>query len=268
MVFIGDELSFILDKDMKLIDTQKNKQTPSHHLIEECMLLANKASAKKIGKYGIFRTHNSPDISKLEDLIATLHSIGIQANYNTNIYQMISDIQQKANDVGLLEFVDKLLIQTQKQAKYTKENTGHFGLGFDMYSHFTSPIRRYSDLILHRIIKTIINNDKNKHNYILKDIDTICDNVSTLERESAKVQYDFEDRKFARFANENIGIKIEGIIIDTNKLPILKMTAPIYGARIFLETFSYDLSIFDKVQAQITRVDIFNANIARSKVVL
>jgi ribonuclease R len=261
MVFMGDELSFILDENMRLTNTIKNKQTPSHHLIEECMLLANKASAKKIGKYGIFRTHDNPDISKLEDLLATLHSIGIQASYNTNTYKMIFDIQQKANDIGLLEFVDKLLIQTQKQAKYTKENKGHFGLGFDMYSHFTSPIRRYSDLILHRIIKTIIYNDKKQHNYIMKEIDALCDSVSTLERESAKVQYDFEDRKFARFANENIGIQIEGIIIDTHKLPILKMTSPIYGARIFLETFSYDLSIFDKVQAQITRVDIFNANI-------
>jgi len=265
--FNSDELRMNIDENANIISVSVEKETYSHSLIEECMLLANKASANKIGEKGIFRIHEKPDIAKIEDMIINLHTIGIDISYKRNLHSLILEIQEKAKNMDLVSEVDKLLIQTQKQAKYASANIGHFGLGFDEYSHFTSPIRRYPDLVLHRILKSILKNDIKKHKYILSQLDFICEQASGMERESAKVQWDFEDRKFARWANENIGTIIEGVVVDTRLSPVIKMTNPFNGARIFLDTFSVDIKLFNTIKATISRVDMFGAKIYANEII-
>ncbi|MFB1032252.1 MAG: RNB domain-containing ribonuclease, partial [Aliarcobacter cryaerophilus] len=94
------------------------------------------------------------------------------------------------------------------QAKYSSKNLGHFGLGFKSYSHFTSPIRRYSDLVLHRILKT---------KKLPKNIDDICTHISEQERKIDKLVWDFEDRKYARWAKDNIDGEIKVKIVDMER---------------------------------------------------
>lgn len=96
--------------------------------------------------------------------------------------------------------VDKLIIRSMQQATYASHNIGHFGLGFESYSHFTSPIRRYSDLLLHRILKDKIQFNPNS----LESLPQICEDLSQKEREVAKIELDFKDRKFARYLNKKL----------------------------------------------------------------
>ncbi len=103
-----------------------------------------------MGDYGIFRVHLPPEISKIEELLEDLATVGIFVENYTDVISLIGAIQKEAKKVGLEREVNEMIIKSLKQATYSPNNFGHFGLGFSHYSHFTSPIRRYPDLILHR----------------------------------------------------------------------------------------------------------------------
>lgn len=256
--FRSDEIRMSVDENQNLLSTKAEIETASHSLIEECMLLANKAAAKKIDQ-GIFRTHEEPSYEKIETLINELSMIGIEAKFSPNLPELIRNIQKKADELNIRKDVDKLIIKSQKQAKYTPENHGHFGLGFDKYSHFTSPIRRYSDLILHRLLKSQIRSDEKLKNHQLENIENLCEKISELERESDKVAYDYMDRKFARWAKENIINSFTCIVTEVIKTPIAKLDDELKGARIFL--MDDDVELFEKVKVSIVESDILTAKI-------
>jgi len=150
--FTSEELRLHLDDELNLKDITIESSTPSHSLIEECMLLANIASSK-VSETSIYRIHDKPSLKKLEELLSELATVGIFVEEYSDSIDLIGKIQAKAKEMGIAKEVDEMLIKSLKQASYSSENIGHFGLGFESYSHFTSPIRRYSDLILHRLIK-------------------------------------------------------------------------------------------------------------------
>lgn len=256
--FKTEELKMSLDEKNKLIATRLEKDTASHNLIEDCMLLANKAAAKLI-EQGIFRNHLEADFKKIDKLIEELFSLGIDVKKKANLSEFVRDIQSLADTLNMRNEVDKLIIKAQKKAEYSSENLGHFGLGFKRYTHFTSPIRRYSDLILHRLLKEKLRNDEKKFNYLLLNIKSTCEDLSLLEREADKVAWDFMDRKFTRFAQNNLGKTFKAIIIENDGILIAKLDDEIKGARIYLN--HERLNILEKVLIQITEVDIVLAKI-------
>jgi len=152
-----------------------------------------------------------------------------------------------------------LIIRAQKQAHYSANNTGHFGLGFQRYTHFTSPIRRYSDLTLHRLLKSIIRKDNKLKEFLLKDIEPLCERLSELERESDKVAYDFMDRKYARWAKENIDEIFKAVITSTHSMPIATIEDDIEGARVHL--MQSDVEFLEKVDIRIIGSDIATTKI-------
>ena len=231
--FRASEVRMRVDEHQNLLSTTIEEETPSHSLIEDCMLLANKAAAKKVG-YGIFRTHESPSFERMEALVNDLALIGIMVKLDADLPKMIREIQMKADALGIRDEVDKLIIKSQKKAIYEPENKGHFGLGFDIYSHFTSPIRRYSDLTLHRLLKAKVARDEKKLNFLLKDIGALCEKISFLERESDKVAWDYMDRKFARYMALHVGDNFKAIVVETDQKAVAKLDDEIKGARIFL----------------------------------
>ncbi|WP_281950611.1 ribonuclease R family protein [Nitrosophilus kaiyonis] len=259
--FKNPEIRIELDSNQNLKATHLEEETPSHALIEDCMLLANKATAKRF-EYGIFRTHEEPSLEKIEELLNELATIGIFAKEFKSIHSLFLSIQKQAREKGIEKHVDKLLIRTQKQAAYTAENIGHFGLGFEAYTHFTSPIRRYSDLTLHRLLKAILKNDKKKVDFILRNIEPLTVKISELEREAAKVEWDFMDRKFARWAKENIGKEFFALITDPESTPIAVIEDEIFGARVFLPKDRDRVELFDKVY-----IEIVDVNIATTKII-
>ena len=129
--FSNPEIRMELDENQNLVATHIESETPSHGLIEDCMLLANKAAAKMF-EYGIFRVHEEPNIDKIEELLNELATIGIFTKEFKSIHSLFLDIQKQAKDKNLQSYVDKLLIRTQKQAAYSAENIGHFGLGLKL----------------------------------------------------------------------------------------------------------------------------------------
>lgn len=251
--FRNEEIRLILDDEEKLKDYALESSSPSHSLVEECMLLANQEAAKKLDISGIFRIHDEPTSSKIKKLLEDLNHLGIKAKLKDDIHSTILSIQQKASNVGLENEVDELIIQSQQQATYSAIKREHFGLGFKNYSHFTSPIRRYSDLVLHRILKS---------NNIPSNIDDICEKISTKEREIATLVWDYEDRKYARYLSNNIGKKYRAILVDSENL-IVKIEDEVKGARVYLDNYTGQ-KLFSKVNIKIKSSDIISKKIIAS----
>ena len=271
--FRSDEVRLMIDDEHKLKETTIETGTPSHSLIEECMLLANKAAAKRFRGDGdaIFRIHEAPQESKIEILLEELATIGIfvETKDDASVEDIIRAIQKEARLKELEEEVDTLIIKSLKRATYSSYNVGHFGLGFDKYSHFTSPIRRYSDLILHRLIEANLNDDSKKSEYLLRNIEPLSSRVSDLERKSAKAEWDFSERKFARWAYEHIGEVFDAEIVeidieDTSKGAKAELLCDMQGVVVNLK--SYDAMLFDAIKVKITEVNIPQAVIMAEQV--
>lgn len=256
--FKTEELKMSLDAQGRLSQTRYEKDTPSHNLIEDCMLLANKAAAKLID-VGVFRNHLAADSKKIDKLLSELASLGIDVKFKPNLAELIRNIQALADEIHLRSEVDKLIIKAQKKAEYSSENAGHFGLGFERYTHFTSPIRRYSDLILHRLLKAKMRDDEKGFNYLLLNIQSTCENLSILEREADKVAFDFMNRKFARWAKTQIGKKFKAYVIENSSICIAKLDDEIKGAEVILS--ENKLNLLEKIELIITDADIVMAKI-------
>lgn len=256
--FRSKELKMSLNDDGLIASTHFESETPSHALIEDCMLLANKAAAKMISK-GVFRNHAPADIKKINFLLDDLAALGIEAQYESDLAAMIAKIQSKANELGIREDADKLIIKAQKRAEYSHTSSGHFGLGFETYTHFTSPIRRYSDLTLHRLLKAQLAKDDKLYNYLLEGIEATCEELNIKEREADKVAFDFMDRKFARWAEQNIGKEFICYISEISEPLIARLDDELKGARIILPNFTCPL--LSRVRVRIISSDIASAKI-------
>ena len=257
--FRSKELEIKIDENSNITSTSYAQETPSHSLIEDCMLLANKEAAKQYEK-GIFRIHESPSQNKLQILYQELAGIGMFIDIKNSTKETITDIQQKAREIGLESEVDTLIIRSQMQAKYAPLNSGHFGLGFEQYTHFTSPIRRYSDLIVHRLLKAINNNDTHESSYVLRNIEVLAMNISEKEREASTIEVEFAQRKFARWAKENLNKEFKAKINSTTPEVRAEINGDISGARVNI-TSSDSVTLFEDVIICIDKVDLAKAKI-------
>ena len=271
--FRSEEIKLTIDEQHLLKETNIETGTPSHSLIEECMLLANRASAKLFEGDGdsIFRIHEAPEMGKIEELLEALSTVGIFIDIpnEAEAPAIIRQIQKEAKRVNLEAEVDALIIQSLRQASYSPFNIGHFGLGFKQYSHFTSPIRRYSDLILHRLIKANLHKDNEKQSYLLRNIEPLCVRVSKLERDATKAEWDFRDRKFARWALEHIGDRFRAKIIeidleDSTKGAKAMLECDMKGIVVNLK--EYDAMLFDTIEVEITQANIAQAKIEAKEI--
>ncbi len=267
--FRSEEIKLSIDAQHLLVSTQIETGTPSHSLIEECMLLANQAAAKRFGKkseeekdaLGIFRIHEPPEITRLEELLTQLATVGLYVEEYDDSPSLIRAIQKEASKMGLSAEVDAMIIKSLRQANYSAHNVGHFGLGYSHYSHFTSPIRRYSDLILHRLIKAQLRNDAQETEYLLRNIEPLCALVSDLERKATKAEWDFRDRKFARWAATQIGevFKAEVVEIDESGDAKAVLHAQMQGIVVHLR--GDQVMLFDRIKVRIGNVSIPQAYI-------
>ncbi|MCK5111717.1 MAG: VacB/RNase II family 3'-5' exoribonuclease [Arcobacteraceae bacterium] len=248
--FRTEELSLQLDENEELQSVVIETSSPSHKLVEECMLLANCEAAKKLKGLGIFRVHEEPKAKSIEKLIDDVNMLGLNAKLKDNVHKTIESIQSKAANVGLENEVDELIIQSQQQARYGSKSLGHFGLGFKDYSHFTSPIRRYADLVLHRILKT---------RKIPADIEVICEDISVKERDIASLVWDLEDRKYARWADKNLEKSFAAIIVDAQN-GIAKLQEEMIGARVVCKNYAGQ-RLFSNVKVTLKSSDIITKNI-------
>ena len=257
--FRSTEIGMILDNDGNLKNTTIAQETPSHALIEDCMLLANKSAAASFTR-GLFRIHESPSQSKLQKLYQELASVGIFCDIKESVKETITEIQKQARDMDLESEVDTLIIRSQMQAKYAPFNSGHFGLGFEAYTHFTSPIRRYSDLIVHRLLKAINKDDKKEGSYVLRNIESLSMTISEKEREASTIEVEFMARKFARWAEKNLNKRFKAKISSTDIDTKAELRDEIMGAKLNI-TSTGNYVLFQDVTVEIVKVNILTAKI-------
>jgi ribonuclease R len=232
-------------RNSNLESIEVETSTASHQLVEECMLLANIEASKKVNTVGIYRIHEEPAFKAISKLVEDVNILGVNVKLQSDVHDTILHIQEKAK-IGMLSAeIDELIIQSQTQAKYSSKNLGHFGLGFSSYSHFTSPIRRYSDLVLHRMLKT---------KQTPKNIDDICSHISLNERKVDQLVWDFEDRKYARWAASNIGEDIKVKVVDTERGRAVCYDNMI-GMKVVLENYKGQ-KLFSKMKVKIKSADI------------
>ena len=262
--FRSKELEMTIDENSNLVSTTYAEETPSHALIEDCMLLANKEAARQFER-GIFRIHEPPSQNKLQILYQELAGIGMFIDIKNSIKETITEIQKQAQDMGLASEVDTLIIQSQMQARYAPLNSGHFGLGFEEYTHFTSPIRRYSDLIVHRLLKAISNNDTTEGSYVLRNIEALSMTISEKEREASRIEVEFQQRKFARWAASNLNREFKARITATDPDIKAEVHDEIQGARLNITSVG-NIFLFEDVLVRIDKVDIPKAKIFASVV--
>jgi len=260
--FRSKELEMQIDEDANLASTSFAEETPSHALVEDCMLLANKEAARQFER-GIFRIHEQPSQGKLQTLYQELAGIGMFIEIQNSTKETITQIQIQARDMDLESEVDMLIIRSQMQARYAPLNSGHFGLGFEEYTHFTSPIRRYSDLIVHRLLKAINNNDTEEGSYVLRNIEALSMTISEKEREASSIEVQYQQRKFARWAEGNLNKEFKARITATEPEVKAEIHDTISGARLNITSIG-DIILFEDVIVKIDKVDLAKAKIYAS----
>jgi len=191
----------------------------SNRLIEEFMLLANEAIATELmaAKYPfLHRRHDEPDPQKLKLLAKNLGDMGLSAGHligAKNVSKVLQDILKQAENHPLAEIVNSLIVRSMKQAVYSPESLGHFGIATKAYAHFTSPIRRYPDLMAHRAIKAMLLKQKESHDSpTLEEAGLHC---SQRERTAAEAEYKAIDLMRAELFKEQIGVEMDAIVTNS-----------------------------------------------------
>ena len=224
------ESKIILDENGVAIDVKKYETYFANEIIEQFMLIANETVAEKfywLQAPFIYRNHEAPDLDKVKDLNKTLYNFGYKIKiskeeiiYPNEFAKILEDVKGKEEE----KVVSNIILRTLRVAKYEAENKGHFGIASKYYCHFTSPIRRYPDLFIHRIISKYL-----ETNYMVNDFwvkkyekraEKRAENCSERERVATKVEREAEDIKKAEFMESKIGEEYEGIVSSVTNFGI------------------------------------------------
>jgi len=190
----------------------------SHRLVEEFMLLANEAIATELmaaHKSFLHRRHDEPDPTKIQTLAKTLGDMGLSAGHITgaHMHKAIQDVLKQAQSHPLADIINALIVRSMKQAVYSPVSSGHFGIAIKQYAHFTSPIRRYPDLMAHRAIKALVRGEKENHeSRPLAEAGVHC---SVRERTAADAEYKALDIMRAELFKKKIGMILDGTVTTT-----------------------------------------------------
>jgi ribonuclease R len=218
--FDTSERVLVLDEEGIPREIRPAERLESQRLVAECMLAANRTVATHVqdrmsGKKRsfVYRVHETPDPDRVEALVALLQKLGIpyriEGKVQSEDYRNILDI------IGNLEFrhlVEQIAFQSMTKAVYTTENRGHFGLGFSAYTHFTSPIRRYPDLIVHRLLKSYLFGMKADAPKKTDELEKLCEHCNDRERRATAAERDYTKLKSLEFLSRKVGHMYEGVI--------------------------------------------------------
>ena len=211
------EPKIILDENGKAVDIVKEERRIANRIIEEFMLVTNETVGSHFGfmeEPFIYRIHVEPSEEKIEQFKNTLKKFGYIVKgkqlYSKDYQKILEDVKDKPEEM----LVSTLLLRSLSKAEYSLDPEIHFGLAAMFYSHFTSPIRRYPDLFIHRIVKNFIHNKPNTKNMksYLTMIDETAKHCSMTERRAEEAEYEVTDMKMAEYMEQHIGEEFEGII--------------------------------------------------------
>ncbi|HTD30914.1 MAG TPA: ribonuclease R, partial [Steroidobacteraceae bacterium] len=215
--FDAPEAQFVIDEAERVRGIEMRARNDAHRLIEECMILANVAVAQALQDARmptLYRVHGQPEEEKLDRLTSTLKALGIEARIPKTV--TTRDLQAIARRVGSAPeraFVESLVIRAMPQALYQPTNIGHFGLALAHYAHFTSPIRRYPDLIVHRTLKALIGAPGGSAvRYENQELSVLGDSTSRLEKRADEADRYVSNFLKCTYLRERIGQTFHGLI--------------------------------------------------------
>lgn len=217
--FDTEEVRFRLDEDGVPIEVFVKERKDAHMLVEDFMLLANREVATYIHKKGlgveipfVYRIHDEPDPDKVAELARFARQLGFDMNVSSpeHIGKSFNKLTKAAKEDESLQLLAPLAIRTMAKAVYSTENIGHYGLGFSYYTHFTSPIRRYSDVLVHR---GLFDNLDGKTRRVKKEnLEERCQHISKMERQAMDAERESIKYKQVEFMEKHVGEEFTGYI--------------------------------------------------------
>lgn len=250
--FDFEESKIFLDDTGKPVEVEPYERSISHRIIEEFMLVCNETIAEHMFWSSVpfvYRTHDEPDEEKLTIFNEFVYNLGYAVKWNQEIHpKALQEVIEKAKGKKEENVVSTLLLRSMKQARYTPECTGHFGLAAKYYCHFTSPIRRYPDLMIHRIIREFISGQlsEKKIKKYSKEVEYVSKQSSEMERLAQEAEREVDDLKKAEYMSERIGLEFNGIISSVTGFGMYVELPNTIEGMVHISTLTDDYYIFDE----------------------
>lgn len=220
--FETQESKFVFNAQRKIENIVPVERNDAHKLIEECMIMANVSAALCLEKNeapALYRVHDKPDADRLTTFTSYLKEIGVPHRITDEARPAdFTDVVNKTRQRPDEELIQTMLLRSMKQAIYDGDNIGHFGLALDAYAHFTSPIRRYPDLVVHRALKGIIAKQQGKKAvtgakaYTTEEVESLGDQCSITERRADDATRDVADWLKCEFMQDHVGDTFDGVV--------------------------------------------------------
>ncbi len=219
--FDFEESKIIVDETGKAVDIVKRERSVAEQIIEEFMLAANETVAEHFHWLKVpflYRIHEDPDPEKLQNFMAFAANFGyhVKGRGNSVHPRALQDLLEQIQGTKEQTVISTMMLRSMKQAKYDAESTGHFGLAAEFYSHFTSPIRRYPDLVIHRVMREVMESGgaltEKRHEYLATRMPDIAQQSSERERVAVEAERDTEQLKKAEFMQDKVGEEFDAMV--------------------------------------------------------
>lgn len=248
-----------LDENGKPVRIYPYEQNVATRIIEDFMLAANETVAQEYAQAGIpfvYRTHDTPDMEKMEPVLELVHRAGVKVKKSKEeirpkeVQKTLKELEGKDSE----DFFSRLILRSMKQAKYTTECTGHFGLAARYYCHFTSPIRRYPDLQIHRIIKENLRGKMTeaKMSHYEEILDEVARQSSAMERRAEEAERETVKMKKAEYMESQIGETFEGVISGVTDWGLYVELPNTVEGLVHVNSLMDDYYVYDSVHYTLT----------------
>ncbi len=256
--FASQEAYFQFDADGRVADIRLRTRHDTHRLIEECMVTANVEAARFVANGGLpmlYRVHEPPPANKLEGLEAFVRAQGLKVSWReVPEPAQFASIQAQVAGRDNEHLVNAVLLRSMSMAVYQPENKGHFGLSLANYAHFTSPIRRYPDLLLHRAIKHLARKaDHGRFGYSNEQMVELGRHCSWTERRAEEASRDVDERLKCQFMKRHLGDVFEGIVTGVTSFGLfVELTQFAVSGLVHVTAMPNDYYSFDPVSHSLT----------------
>lgn len=260
------ETQFIFNEQRKIEKIVPRGRNQAHKIIEECMILANVASAKFVKKHKgevLYRVHEAPSEQKLANFKEFLAERGLSMDGGldptpTDYQNLMLKIAERPD----FELIQVMLLRSMRQAIYSPDNEGHFGLALEAYSHFTSPIRRYPDLILHRVIKYLLAKEQGDvsdkwtrdggYQYQIEELDLLGEECSTTERRADEATRDVSDWLKCEYMQDHVGDTFEAVIASVTSFGLfVRLNELFIDGLVHISSLASDYYQFDQMRQRL-----------------